>query len=159
MQRFTKIVLTVLLASPLFSLASEEANQFGFSIPMQEKGAETFYINANLAGMEQVQFMVDTGSGYTTINEQSLTSLQQQGKAVFVKQLKGILADGTIKIVPVYRISTIRLGKECLLNDIEAAVFPGKTRQILGLSALKKAGPFIFSFQPPTLVLSHCDQA
>jgi hypothetical protein len=39
---------------------------------------------------------------------------------------------------------------------VEAAVFPGKTRQILGLSALKKAAPFIFSMDPPNLVLSNC---
>ena len=33
-------------------------------------------------------------------------------------------------------------------------MFPGKTRQILGLSALRQAAPFIFSLNPPELVLS-----
>jgi len=39
---------------------------------------------------------------------------------------------------------------------VEAVVFPGKTRQILGLSALRQAAPLIFSLNPPKLVLSNC---
>ena len=35
-------------------------------------------------------------------------------------------------------------------------MFPGKTRQILGLSALRQAAPFIFSMNPPKLVLCNC---
>jgi hypothetical protein len=37
-------------------------------------------------------------------------------------------------------------------------VFPARTRQILGLSALNKAAPFTFSVDPPSLVLSNCAQ-
>lgn len=132
------------------------AQDFGHPIPMKEKGADTYYIQATIQGLGDTDFMVDTGSGYVTINENSLGTLQQQGEAVYVKNIVGKLADGQLKVVPIYRISTINLGNECILKDVEAAVFPGKTRQILGLSGLKKAAPFIFSFNPPKLILSHC---
>jgi hypothetical protein len=48
------------------------------------------------------------------------------------------------------------IGGQCDLKNIEVAVFPGKTRQILGLSALRQASPFIFSINPPELILSNC---
>jgi len=58
--------------------------------------------------------------------------------------------------VPVYVIRSLTIGENCRLRNVEAAVFPGATRQILGLSALKKAAPFTFSFDPPHLTLSNC---
>jgi hypothetical protein len=58
--------------------------------------------------------------------------------------------------VPVYAIEALSIGNGCWLNNVEAAVFPGKTRAILGLNALQRAAPFIFSFEPPRLVLSNC---
>jgi hypothetical protein len=42
-----------------------------------------------------------------------------------------------------------------VLRDVETAVFDTK-RQILGLSVLNRAAPFIFSVDPPELVLSNC---
>jgi hypothetical protein len=68
-----------------------------------------------------------------------------------------ILADGSEMTVPVYFVGRIRIGDSCWLNDVEAAVFAGKSRQILGLSALRKTAPFIFSVDPPSLALSQCD--
>ena len=42
------------------------------------------------------------------------------------------------------------------LDEVEAAVFAGTTRQILGLSGLRKVAPFVVSVDPPSLVLSNC---
>jgi predicted aspartyl protease len=125
-------------------------------IPMQAKGAATYYIKGNIRGLGSTEFMVDTGSGYVTINEHTLAQLKSKGEAIYVKDLMGVLADGQRKVFPVYRIASIRLGNHCELRDVEAAVFPGRTRQILGLSALRKAGAFTFSFDPPQLTLSTC---
>lgn len=100
--------------------------------------------------------MVDTGSGYTTINEVTLEELKRTKQAEYLRDLIGILANGAKMVVPVYRLASLNIGGGCHLSNIEAAVFPGKTRQILGLSALKQAGPFIFSFEPPRLMLSNC---
>ncbi len=125
-------------------------------VPMVEKSAKTFYIAGEITGLGAVDFLVDTGSSYNTIDENSLVALQQQGRVSFVKHLMGTLANGDRTRVAVYRIDAIRLGDDCELRDIEAAVFPGHTRHILGLSGLRKVGNFTFSFDPPQLTLSSC---
>lgn len=135
------------------------AAEFDVRIPMRDKGLSTYYVPGDIHGIGQVEFMVDTGSGYMTINEETLAELKRQGTVSYVKKLTGVLADGSELLVPVYRISRLNIGGKCTLEDVEAAVFPGKTRHILGLSALSKAAPFIFSVQPAELVLSNCSTA
>jgi len=127
-----------------------------YVVPMVEKGAKTFYIRGEIMGLGAVDFLVDTGSSYNTIDENSLAVLQEKGKVSFVKNLMGTLANGHRTRVAVYRIDAIRLGDDCELRDIEAAVFPGRTRHILGLSGLRKVGSFTFSFDPPQLTFSSC---
>lgn len=125
---------------------------------MYDKGLATYYVNAQVADLGMSEFMVDTGSGYLTINEQTLTALQERKQAQYVKELRAILANGTELVIPVYAINQLRIGS-CTIRDVEAAVFPARTRQILGLSALNKAAPFTFSVDPPELVLSNCNQS
>lgn len=133
------------------------AAQFGTEVPMREKESVTYYVTAHFNGDEGAEFMVDTGSGYMTISETTLALLEKQGRATYVKDLTGIMADGSRKTVSVYRISSINIGCCCVVRDVEAAVFPGTKRQILGLSALKKVAPFAVSMQPPSLLLSNCE--
>lgn len=132
------------------------ANDFNTHVPMRNGGAATFYISAQAGDLKAMEFMVDTGSGYMTINEETLGALQKAQQAEFKRMLQGVLANGSEITVPVYQIKQFNIGGGCLLKDVEAAVFPGKTRQIIGLNALKQAGPFIFSFEPPNLILSNC---
>jgi predicted aspartyl protease len=129
---------------------------FAVSVPMHSSGLTTYYVSAQVADLGASEFMVDTGSGYLTINEQTLTALQARNQVQYVKKLKGILADGTELIIPVYAIDEFRIGNNCTIRNVEAAVFPGRARQILGLSVLKKAAPFAFSVDPPQLMLSNC---
>jgi predicted aspartyl protease len=133
------------------------AGDFDVTVPMHDKGLATYYVNAQVADLGASEFMVDTGSGYLTINEQTLIALQERKQAQYVKQLRAILANGTELIIPVYAINQLRIGN-CTIRNVEAAVFPARTRQILGLSALNKAAPFTFSVDPPSLVLSNCAQ-
>jgi predicted aspartyl protease len=152
MQQLIKRVMGfVLLAS-----GSAIAADFDSHVPMRDKGAATYYVDGEILGAGKVDLMVDTGSGYTVINEETLALLKEINGAVYVKELSGVLADGSSMTVPVYRVPQLRIGEACTLMDIEVAVFPGKTRQILGLSALRHAAPFIFSMNPPQLVLSNC---
>lgn len=132
------------------------AGDFSIRVAMREKSAATFYVPGEIEGVGVTEFMVDTGSGYMTINQDTLARLEERGGARYVKQLRGVLADGTELVVPVYRIDRVALGEDCVLYDVEAAVFPQTSRQILGLSALRQAAPFIFSVDPPELVLSGC---
>ena len=153
---FTKQLLCGLLLFGAGGIPGALAASPGHVVPMLEKAARTFYVQGWIAGVGVVDFLVDTGSSYNTIDEHSLAILLAQGRASFVKNLSGILANGQSKRVAVYRIDVIRLGDACELHNVEAAVFPGRTRHILGLSGLRKAGNFTFSFEPPQLVLSGC---
>lgn len=134
---------------------SAPGDEFDITVPMHDKGMATYYVHAEIADLGISEFMVDTGSGYLTINEQTLHALQKRKQAQYVKELRAILANGTELVIPVYVINQLRVGA-CTLRNVEAAVFPARTRQILGLSALNKAAPFTFSIDPPKLVLSNC---
>lgn len=132
------------------------AGDFDFDVPMHLKGASTFYISGRIGAMPPADFMVDTGSSYMTINEETLANLKLTEEPVYLHDLTGVLANGDHMRVPVYSISRVQLGEACMLEEVEVAVFPGKTRQILGLSVLLKAAPFVFSTDPPQLQLSNC---
>jgi len=147
----TGIVLWALI-TPAF------ANGLAQEIPMQLKGASSFYITGVIPGTAPSSFMVDTGSSYMTINEQTLEALQAIDGVEYRRDIVGVLANGEERRVPIYRIADLLLGNHCLLHDIEVAVFPGKTRQILGLSVLRRTSPFQFSVDPPSLRLSNCSQ-
>lgn len=153
------MLATVGIIVSLGLLAPACGADFDTTIPMRNRGASTYYVSGRLAGVGKVNFMVDTGSGYLTINEQTLAVLKRGRQVHYVRKLHGVLADGSELVVPLYAIAALTIGKHCVLHNVEAAVFPGKTRQILGLSALRQAAPFIFSFDPPRLVVSNCTGA
>lgn len=155
--RVSKSVYSSLIGAALSvaMLSPVNSAEFDKKIPMFSKGAATFYVEGFIEGVGKIDFMVDTGSGYMTINESSLELLKEKSSVIYVKDLSGILADGSKRVVPIYQIGALEIGG-CQFQNIEAAVFPGKTRYILGLSALKKASPFVFSLDPPNLTLSHC---
>ncbi len=137
---------------PIGTLASD----FDTNVPMRDKGASTYYAPCSIEGYGDVEMLVDTGSAYTTINERTLKTLREKDQATFVKNIRAKMADGSHRIVPIYRIATIIVGDSCDIEDVEAAVLPGDTRSLLGLRALNKAGPIIFSTNPPSLTLSNC---
>ena len=162
LKKYSLFILSCLFTVPLLALATVSATSTtvsednGISIPLTSRGTSTFYITAQLGDTKPNRFMVDTGSGYTTINEDSLALLKEKGQAIFVKNIGGILADGSERIVPIWRVNSIALNDACILNNVEVAVFPGKTRQLLGVSALKKAGSVTLTFDPPMLTLKAC---
>ena len=147
-------LLTILLVACTVSVAWGE--QIFTGVPMHQKSAQTFYVLGQIGNLEPDEFMVDTGSSYTTINEHTLEQLLASKSADYVRDLTGVLANGDELLVPVYRVTSLRVGERCNLNDIEVAVFPGRTRQILGLNTLRQASPFLFSVEPPELRLSNC---
>ncbi len=126
------------------------------TVPMQDTGNSVFYVMVKVKGAGKMKFLVDTGAGYMTINEDTLSILKNKGLATYVKDLEGILADGSLIIVPVYKLASINIGGACEIRNVEAAVFPGATRGLLGLSALQRTAPFVFSVEPPALQLSNC---
>ncbi len=126
------------------------------SVRLKTIGTDTYYVDGQFEGVDATALLVDTGSGYSTINQETLRQLKETGNAVYLKKVEGIMADGSRMVVPIYRISGVSLGGKCIIRNIEAAVFPSGSRQILGLSALRKVTPFVFSLDPPSLTLSNC---
>lgn len=152
-------ILTIVFVS-LYCLAptaqATQSVQFDTTVPMSKKGTSTYYVPVEFDGLARNELMVDTGSDYVTINEATFDLLKARGKVDYVKQVGGIMADGSDIIVPVYRIANLNIGCCCIVHDVEAAVFKGIERQILGLSALKKVAPFALSVDPAHLILSDC---
>ena len=148
------VVIAILMSLLSWTVAGQE--RFNHRIPMRQKSAATFYVDGYLVGFGPVEMMVDTGSSYTTINEVALKALKRRGQARYLHDLSGIMADGSRKVVPIYRLDGLQIGEECFLDNLDVAVFPGDTRFILGLSALRRTSPFVFSMEPPTLILSNC---
>lgn len=150
------VFLTFYLSLILISAETASATEFNSTISMKDKGASTFYVPCMIEGYGDVEMMFDTGSSYMSINEQMLKVLRKKGLATYVKRLNAKMADGSHAIIPVYRLKSVHLGDHCEIHNVEAAVLPGTSRSLLGLSALKKTSPFIFYPNPPRLVLSHC---
>lgn len=140
----------------IFGAAPAMGAEFAQHVPMEHRGASTFYVNGKIDGFGDAQFLVDTGAGYTTINQTALAVLVENGAATYIRDLRGVMADGSHLVVPLYMISGITIGAECAIQKVEAAVFPGTTRFILGLNALSRVSPFVFSMNPPGLRLSDC---
>ena len=129
----------------------------GTLVPLKPRSdLDTFYVSIGVAGDQAEDYLVDTGAGYMTITSNTLERLQKAGGVTLVGQLDGRMADGTVLRVPVYRLSEITIGQSCRLRNVEAAVLPGASRGLFGLSALRKASPFQFSIDPPSLTLSNC---
>ncbi len=133
-----------------------EAADFDITIPIQEKGAMTYYVAGLVGGFGDAEFMVDTGSGYTAINENMLDKLRKGTHVEFLATASATLANGDRTTLPVYKIDSISIGSKCVIQDVKAVILPGSTRNILGLNALKKVAPFAFSTNPPSLLLSNC---
>lgn len=151
-----KYWLAIVLALAFSQGFAQEAPRT--EIALQSQGSQTFYIDSMIHGAGEARLLVDTGSGYSVINEKTLAALQEKGHAKFLKKLTGIMANGTSQVVSLYEISAITLGEECVIRNVRAAVFPNTKRQILGISTLLKAAPFEFSVSPPLIRLSGCEE-
>lgn len=151
-----KNIVTLALISLFLSAPTAFSAQFETTVPMSKKGTSTYYVPVKFDGNLDNDLMVDTGSDYVTINKATLDSLKERGKVDYVKRVGGTMANGSDIVVPIYRIADLNIGCCCILHNVEAAVFEGTERQILGLSALKKVAPFAMSVDPAHLILSDC---
>jgi clan AA aspartic protease (TIGR02281 family) len=126
------------------------------AIDIEKRGAGTFYIAGAIDGLGALDMLVDTGSSYLVITEPVLDGLKDAGRAQFSRGLEGHMADGSVRIVPLYKIDSLRLGESCWVHDVEAAIFPAGSRMILGMNVLSRLAPFTFSAEPARLGLANC---
>ncbi len=155
MTRLQPALLVVILSISVFEAKAEIAFQH---VEMKADRSLNYYVTSEIEGAGQKTLLVDTGSGYSTISQDTLKRLQENGEVAFLRKMEGIMADGSRQWVSVYRIAGLNIGGNCYIKDVEVAVFPTGGREILGLSALGKVSPFTFSIEPPRLTLSNCNQ-
>jgi clan AA aspartic protease (TIGR02281 family) len=149
------IVSALVLAAAVSPAAHAESADFT-AIEIEKRSAGTFYIGGLIDGAGELDMLVDTGSSYLVITEPMLATLKTAGRATYSRGLEGHMADGSVRVVPLYRISSVRLGAGCWVHDVEAAIFPAGSRTILGMNVLSRLAPFTFSAEPASLGLAHC---
>jgi clan AA aspartic protease (TIGR02281 family) len=125
-------------------------------VALRKHDAGTFYVDGAIKGYGELRMLVDTGSSYLVISQSILDELLKANQATYARKLEGIMADGSSRVIPVYKIAALRLGDKCWVNDVEAAVLPGQTRPILGMNILSRLAPFTFSAEPPQLGVQQC---
>jgi len=139
------LVLVTGTAFPHLSYAKQA------DIPLEAVQAGTFYVRASLDGLVYTDLLLDTGSGYVSLSKQTFDHIRKDSTTVFQRHITGVMANGSSVSVPVYRIGELRLSPECVLRDIEVAVFGNTKRDILGLNALKQIQPFTLQLDPPVM--------
>ena len=151
-RRLAAVLLGFSLLSPLAPAGAAEFTE----VALRKHDAGTFYVDGALQGYGDLRMLVDTGSSYLVIGQAILDDLLKAGEARYSRQLEGIMADGSSRVIPVYRIAALRLGASCWINDVEAAILPGQTRPILGMNVLSRLAPFTFSAEPAQLRVQQC---
>lgn len=157
MTRYLRHWMFALTLMPIIGARAQAAAPVSIlSVGLEKRSAGTFYINGALKGYGPLDLLVDTGSSLLVINPAILKDLEKVGHAKFSHEIGGAMADGSYRAVRVYRISALRLGAHCWINDIEAAIMPTSARAILGMNVLSRLSPFTFSAEPPQLSLNQC---
>jgi predicted aspartyl protease len=124
------------------------------AIPMQLAGSGAFYVKASLDTRVSTEMLLDTGSGYVSLSDETFAKIKDQPGTVFSRYITGVMANGQASRVPVYSIAELKLSEACVLRDVEVAVFRNAKRDILGLSALKQMQPLTLQLDPPVLTAS-----
>lgn len=139
-----------LLAAVLL-VVNADARADTAKIPMHEMQTGVFYIKGNLDNLVDTDMLLDTGSGYVSLSQQTFAIIRDDVTTVFQRHITGIMADGHKQSVPIYRIGELKLASDCVLHDIEVAVFSNTSRDILGLNALMRIQPITLQLNPPLM--------
>ena len=152
MLSFRGLGLLAALAAAQFTGAAAA----GVDVTLDKRPAGTFYTGGSIQGYGKLDMLVDTGSSVLVIDQNILNQLLAAGQARYSHDLGGMMADGSQRQVPVYRLGALRIGENCWVRDVDAAVFPAGSRAILGMNVLSRLAPFTFSADPPQLRLNQC---
>lgn len=150
---------TIMVPAALASPAVGNEDPSGTSslvIHLEEKSTATLYLPALFGDSEKAELLFDTGSGYLAITEELFDKLDAKGLATYQRSINARLANGQVNRVPVYTLSSLDLGNDCVLHQVDALVLAGATRNILGMNVLRRVESFSVSFNPPRLTLNGC---
>lgn len=152
----TRSILLRLLGALLVGTGSlAGAADFSVEIPLTRHASGNFYVAGDIGGVHST-FLVDTGSGLTTVSERTLDALRRVSPVERVGRVAARMASGRLKKVDLYRVEHFRIGDTCDLGAIDVAVLSRDETGIIGLDALTRAAPFAFHVDPPRLAVSGC---
>ncbi len=135
------------------------ANGAGASetVALHPSQAGTLYLDAHTGG-DPVSFLLDTGAGISSVTRDQLIALTGDKHPRPVREIGARLANGKIELLEVFEIDHFHVGR-CDIGTIEVAVAKRGGRNLLGLGALRAAGPFAIEFATPSLTLERCQGA
>ena len=145
------MLISRFLPLAVLALLPVAASAGAVAIPLEAAATGTFYVKAGLNAAVETDLLLDTGSGYVSLSNRTFARLTAGTDPEPVRMITGILADGESVSVPIYRLAELRLAADCVLRDVEVAVFRNSARDILGLNALKRMQPFTLQLDPPLL--------
>ena len=124
------------------------------TVALHPSQAGTLYLHAHTGG-EPVSFLLETGAGISSVTRDQLVALTGNKHPRPVREIGARLANGKIELLEVFEIEHFHVGT-CDIGTIEVAVAKRGGRNLLGLGALRAAGPFAIEFTTPSLTLEHC---
>lgn len=145
-----------LLIGALLATAPASADELAFETELLRHDAGTFYVRGRLGADVETELLLDTGSSYVALTRATFRKLAIGAEAEYLRHIEGAMASGRRLRAPVYRLATLAIGERCVLRDVEIAVLPNASRDILGLSALRQMQPIALSLDPPSLRFARC---
>lgn len=149
----TKILFVITLLSLLSPLVLAD---YEVMLPMEITDSGNYSVSGNVAGIEEAEFLIDTGASLSTISRALFEKIKSNRDVTHVRRIAARLANGKFQSAEVYRVSNFVIGKQCKMAPIEIAVMPHNGRNILGMNALAMTAPFGLNPQKMALAVSHC---
>jgi len=126
---------------------------------MTQAKSGNLYVHATLQSAyanTDTDLLLDTGASYVALTRATFERLNGEAESSFSRYIFGAMANGKVEKIPLYLLAELKLAENCVLNNIEVAVFPKADKDILGLNALSRMQPFTMQFAPALLTSNHC---
>lgn len=143
--------LPVLLTGLLGAVLALPATADPVNLAMHREESGNFTVRALVDGNVETNMLLDTGSGYVSLGKQTFARVSASASPRFSRHIYGRMANGNVEKVSLYILDELKLAENCVLREIEVAVFPNADRDILGLNALSRMQPFTMQLTPARL--------
>ena len=152
-----KFLLVLLLSSSTNICLAEEVKHS--SIELHPVSTGTFTLSGTLAPATKAEFLFDTGASIVMINKKLFKQIRKHHKPVSKGKVAANMANGHVKIIPIYELPSFVLSNGCDVGPIEVAVVKGATRNLIGLNALSKLGRITIDIQEGNISTTECPRA
>ncbi len=150
-----KCLRSLMLMAVLSTVSVGAAADDTMSVALASNDVGTLHVDATLGAAVDTHFLLDTGSAYVVLTDETRRRLAGEGALTPVRQLRAVMANNSTARAQVYRVNAMRLATGCIVRDFEAVALPGARKDILGLSALRAVAPFTVHLEPLRMEV-HC---